>query len=125
MVQTGSGWLLLSRRPEEVTADMYRKTIRSGHITQQEFPLATLMERVRSSKDKEVNFATARDSVRPTAHWGGGLVSTIVPIPEGHRNLTICVGGPADRLEHKLDKISTALHLARERISESLAQRTA
>jgi hypothetical protein len=116
------GWLLLSRYSDDHAEEIYRATIARGELTEQEFSLDQLMVRVRKHRELELSFVKARDLVRPAAHWGAGMVVMLVPVPEGHRKLGIGIGGPADRLEHKLELISTCLRTEALEISRLIGK---
>jgi IclR family transcriptional regulator, acetate operon repressor len=109
LVQTGTGWLFLSRRPREQALEIYRRTIIRGELTEPEFPMSQFEACLDDHRDRDISFSKARDLVRPVAHWGGGMVSALLPVPDAQRPLAIGVGGPADRLEQHLDEISQAL----------------
>jgi DNA-binding IclR family transcriptional regulator len=121
IVQTGTGWLFLSRRPQEEALEIYRKTLAKGELTECEFPRAAFIERLQDHRERDISFVRARDLVRPMAHWGGGMVSMLVPVPSGHRMLAIGVGGLADRLEEKLEDISEHLRAEIAQIARVVA----
>lgn len=120
LVQTGTGWQFLGLRTEMEALSAYQKTIDLGELTESEFSSTEFMQKVREQRDQEVCFVRARDLLRPVAHWGGGMVSIVLPVPEGHRPLAIGVGGPADRLEQNLFNISEALKIERDRIAKAI-----
>jgi DNA-binding IclR family transcriptional regulator len=104
LVQIGSGWLMLSRTSREKARGIYEQTIAAGKLTEKEFPRATFFRRLRERAELDVAFTKARDLVRPAAHWGGGMIAALVPTAEGHRQMAIGIGGPAERLQTKLTK---------------------
>jgi len=120
LIQGGAGWHFLAKRSLTEVAEIYRRTVRAGYVTEAEFPLSSLIEKLARVRDQDVSFATARESVRPTAHWGGGLVSMEIPVPAHHRKLAICVGGPAERLERRFETLGKMLRAGRSKIAESL-----
>jgi IclR family acetate operon transcriptional repressor len=120
LILCGAGWLFLSKRSEQEVAEIYRKTIKAGYLKEVEFPMSRLMERLACIRDEDVIYATARESIRPVAHWGGSLISMEIPVPAGHGKLAICIGGPAERLKEKFEKIAKILRASRAKITESL-----
>lgn len=120
-VQSVMGWHFLSCYPDAHAEKTYHATIERGELSKNEFSLEQLLERVHKHRELEISFITARDLVRPAAHWGSGMVTILVPVPNGHRKLGIGVGGPAERLAHKLDLISDSL---RQEMSDILKQVT-
>ena len=125
LVQTGAGWLFLRNRSIREVTEIYRNTIRAGHLSEHEYPLDKLLMRLEHSREDDVVFATARESVRPTAHWGGGLISIEIPVPPGHRELAICIGGPSERLEARFDAIAAMLRAGRDKIAAKLDRQAA
>ena len=109
MVQNVGGWMLLARAAPGVAEALYRQTLEAGALTRAEFSLADLRRRLEEHRGLDIAFSTARDYVRPTAHWGGALTAALVPVPPGHRPLVIGIGGLAERLERKRGLIETAL----------------
>ena len=99
MVQTGLGWLILSRLPLAAVEAIYRKTIDAGELTEREFSFEELRQRVMPLREQDYIVSRARNYVRPTAHWDGGMISILAPTPPGHRTLGLGVSGPATRLE--------------------------
>ena len=120
LVQTGAGWLFLRDRSIREVTEIHRKTIRAGYLTEKDYPLSRLMAQLDHSRERDVIYASARESVLPTAHWGGGLASMELPVPAGHRKLAICIGGPAERLEAKLDLLSTMLRASCAKIAKAV-----
>jgi hypothetical protein len=92
------------------------QTIAAGELTEKEFPRATFLGRLREHAELDVAFTKARDFVRPAAHWGGGMIAALVPTAAGHRQLAIGIGGPADRLQKKLNEISAHLRAELRRL---------
>jgi DNA-binding IclR family transcriptional regulator len=109
MVQTGMGWLLLSRMPESAALSVYRKAVARGEIAESEFPPEALRARLDEMRRRDHSFTHAAEYVRPTAHWGGAMIAMLVPVPAGHRKLTVGIGGPGERLKQNYDAILTAL----------------
>lgn len=116
LIQTGTGWQFLSRWNESEALDVYRQTISLGQLTEAEFPPEKFREKLREQREHDICFVRARELLRPVAHWGGGMVSILIPVPAGHRPLAIGIGGPAERLEEKIDGISSALRAESARI---------
>lgn len=125
LVQIGGGWLILSRRPVAEALETYRQTIAMGEFEEYEFTPQQFIGRMDEYRNLEVSFLRAREVIRPVAHWGGGMVTMLLPIPPGHRCLTIGVGGPADRLEAHLPHIEKCLRTAVSRIQAALDKEAA
>ena len=119
LIQTGVGWQLLGRRSEADALEIYRQTVAAGEIEEREFPAADFLRKCEEFSKEDISYVKARDLVKRVAHPGGGMVSILVPVPEGHRALTIGIGGPAERLEGKMQEIFSALRDAVERIGNS------
>lgn len=119
-VQTGTGWLLLNRRPRAEAVAVYEATIAAGKLERRKFSRTAFLARLDDHAKREISFVRARDILIPTAHWGGGMVSALIPVPSGHRPLALGVGGPADRLEENISLISEALRNAIKAIGDSL-----
>jgi DNA-binding IclR family transcriptional regulator len=122
LVQGGAGTLFLRNKTADEIADIYRRTLKAGDITTENYPLFRLMSELENSRDKDIIFVTARQVVAPTAHWGGALISMQLPVPQGHRELVICIGGPAERLQARLEFLSGILRAGRERIRQMCDQ---
>jgi DNA-binding IclR family transcriptional regulator len=117
MVQNIGGWMILARGTREEALAIYRQTVAEGELTAEEFSAEDLLRHLAEHRDADVAFSTARDYVRPTAHWGGALAAGLVPVPEGHRPLIIGIGGLADRLERKREMIESSLATELARIA--------
>lgn len=120
LVQTGTGWLFLSRRPRDEARAVYDSTVRAGEIDATKFSKWSYRDRLKDNRRRTISFVRARDLVLPVAHWGGGMVSILCPVPPGHRPLALCVGGPAERLEAKLPEISRYLKAQTANIARSI-----
>jgi DNA-binding IclR family transcriptional regulator len=120
-IQSVMGWHFLSRYPDAHAQKLYRATIERGELSESEFSLKQLLKRVHEHRELEISFITARDLVRPAAHWGSGMVTVLVPAPPGHRKLGIGVGGPAERLAHNFERISDHLRLEMSDIAKHVA----
>lgn len=118
LVQTGTGWLFLSRIKRKQALAIYRQTVQAGELRSDEFPEKAFIEKLESHRDMDISFIRAKDLLRPTAHWDAAMISMIIPTPPGHRPLALGAHGPTARLETKRSLISTELR----RISTSLAQ---
>ena len=105
LVQIGPGWLILSRFAREEAVEIYNQTIASRELTAAEFSRTAFLKRLRENAPLDISFTRARDFIRPAAHWGGAMIAALIPVPPNHRPLAIGVGGPADRLERKQQKI--------------------
>lgn len=121
LVQTGTGWLFLGRMPEADALAIYDATIAAGALGPHEFSPSDLLERLASHRTSEISFVRARDLLRPVGHWGGGMVSRLLPVPAGHRSLAIGVAGPADRLESRLEAITRAIEVEVVRLQAAVA----
>lgn len=119
-VQTGTGWLLLNNKPRAEAVATYEETIASGLLDRRRFSRAAFLACLDDHAGKLISFVKARDILIPTAHWGGGMISALIPVPAGHRPLALGVGGPADRLEANLESISKALSAAIRLIGDRL-----
>lgn len=120
LVQTGTGWLFLSRVDRGQALEIYRRTLEAGELRYDEFPEAAFVERIEGHRHMDVSFTHAKELLRPTAHWGAVMISMIMPTPPGHRPLAMGAHGPAARLEAKRELVSAELR----RIAASLALRT-
>lgn len=119
-VQTGTGWLLLNRVSRAQAIAVYEETIAAGVLDRRKFSRTAFLSRLDDHADRVISFVRAREILIPTAHWGGGMVSALIPVPRGHRPLALGVGGPADRLEANMDSISAALLEAIRSIGDRL-----
>ncbi len=121
-IQSVMGWHFLSLYPDKHAREIYRATIKRGELAESEFSFEQLLRRVHQHRELDISFVTARDLVRPAAHWGSGMVTMMVPVPAGHRKLGIGVGGPADRLAQKLGLISEYLRLEASEIARVVTE---
>ena len=119
-VQTGTGWLLLNKQSRAEAVAIYEETIASGQLDRRKFSRAAFLACLDDHADKVISFVKARDILIPTAHWGGGMISALIPVPQGHRELAFGIGGPAERLEANFEKSSEALLQAIKTIGEKL-----
>lgn len=119
LAQLGMGWLMLSRMPEATATALYRRTIVLGKVDEAEFPLDAFQARLAQMRKQDFAFTRATDYVLPnTAHWGGAMISMLVPAPANHRRLAIGIGGPAQRLDENTDAILAALRAEIVRLAE-------
>jgi DNA-binding IclR family transcriptional regulator len=123
LIQGGAGWFFLRDKAPSAIADIYRRTIKAGYITADKYPLSRLTADLEKSRDNDLIFVTAREVLRQTAHWRGGLIAMQIPVPLGHRELVICIGGAAERLKERLDTLAAILRANREKIREALDQK--
>lgn len=123
LVQTGTGWLFYNKRSRVDAIAIYEQTIAAGELDRRKFSRAAFLECLENQANKTVSFVRARDILIPTAHWGGGMVSALIPVPEGHRPLALGIGGPAERLEANLDKLSALLLEAIASLERQLSAR--
>lgn len=117
LVQTGTGWLFLSRMSRDAALAIYRQTVESDKLDRGRFSEAEFLEKLDSHRGTELSFVHARELVSPTAHWGAAMLSMILPVPPGHRKLAIGAHGLSERLTAKHGQISAEL----ARISKSLS----
>jgi DNA-binding IclR family transcriptional regulator len=118
MVQTGMGWLMLSRMPGSAALSIYQRTIGLGEINEPELGRETLLARIDQMRRQDYAFTRAKDYVRPTSHWSGAMISMLVPVPAKHRRLAIGIGGPADRLDAHCEDILVQLRAEVARLSK-------
>ena len=123
LVQTGTGWLLLNSRPRSDALSLYDQTIASGELDRRKFSRAAFLAALDDHATRTISFVRARDVVIPTAHWGGGMLSALIPVPRGHRPLALCIGGPAERLEAGMAKLEALLQTAIDRLEQALTRR--
>lgn len=118
MVQTGTGWQFLNRRPRDEALAIYARTVAQGEVDGTRFTRQDFLDCLNGHRNRDVSFVRARDLVVPVAHWGGGMVSMLLPERAGYGSLALGVGGPADRLEARLETISEALRVEIARLAE-------
>ena len=118
LVQTGMGWLMLSRLAESAALAIYRRTIALGKLAEREFVPAAFRARLDQMRRQDFAFTRASDYVRPTAHWGGAMISMLIPVPANHRRLAIGIGGPVERLDTHSAEILAHLRSEVARLSE-------
>jgi DNA-binding IclR family transcriptional regulator len=118
LVQTGMGWLMLSRMPGSAALGIYRRTIGLGELEEPKLRRETFLARIDQMRRQDYAFSRARDYVRPTAHWSGAMISMLVPVPANHRRLAIGIGGPAARLDAHCEGILKQLRAEVARLSE-------
>lgn len=116
LVQNAAGWLLLAHGPRDAAMALYDRTIEAGELTTAEFSRADFAARLDEHAKLRTCFSTARDYVRPTAHWRGALAAFLVPTPPGHRPLIIGIGGLAEQLIAKRPLIEAAMLAEREKM---------
>jgi DNA-binding IclR family transcriptional regulator len=118
MVQSGMGWLLLSRMDRPAALRIYRRTIAAGELGAADFSERQLVERLQKLRDKDHAFTRSSDYARTEAHRGGAIISMLVPTPANHRALVLGVGGPADRLDKNRETITRHMRAEVERIAD-------
>ena len=84
--------------------------------------LATIFKQLDTHAELDISFSLAKDLVLPVAHWDGAMISMIMPVPPGHRELALCAGGRSGRLERKLELISNELQRIAEDVREIIIQ---
>ncbi len=125
LIQSGMGWILLSRMEETMAVRIYRRTVAAREINSRAFPEAELRSQLRKIRGREYVFTRSSDYVRTEAHVGGAMISMVVPTPPNHRALVLGVGGPADRLEQNLPRIVASMRAEMERLGEIVGRMTA
>jgi DNA-binding IclR family transcriptional regulator len=119
LVQTGTGWLFLNLRSRDEALDVYDRTVAAGELDARKFSRLEFLRRLDEQRDRDVSYVRARDLVMPTAHWGGAMISMLIPVPAGHRPLALGIGGPAERLEAHLEHNTTCLRRGIECIAKA------
>lgn len=117
LVQTGMGWLMLSRISAAAALGIYRRTIGLRELDEQELRRETFLARIEQMRQQDYAFTRAKDYVRPTAHWSGAMISMLIPVPAKHRRLAIGIGGPAERLDAHCEHILPQLRTEVARLS--------
>ena len=117
MVQSGMGWLLLSRMETAAVTRIYRRTVAAGQLDPAAFSEAELLRRVEALEGADCVLTHASDYVAGTGHSGGAMILSIVPQVSAHRPLVIGVGGPEDRLEQKRTMVIGTMRTELERFS--------
>jgi DNA-binding IclR family transcriptional regulator len=117
LVQTGMGWLMLSRMSETAALGIYRRTIGLGELGEEELGRETFLARVEQMRQQDHAFTRAKDYARPVAHWSGAMMSMLIPVPPKHRRIAIGIGGPADRLNAHCEQILPQLRAEVARLS--------
>jgi DNA-binding IclR family transcriptional regulator len=120
MVQSGMGWLMLSRMSETAALDIYRRTIGLGELGEDELRRERFLARIEQVRDQDYAYTTAKDYVRPTSHWSGAMMAMLVPVPRKHRRLGIGVGGQAERLNARGEQIRQQMRTEVARLSNLL-----
>lgn len=118
MVQSGMGWLLMSRMDRVAALKIYRRTVAAGLIQASELSEKQLMDRVQKLRGENYVFTRGKDFVRSNPHFGGALVSMIVPTPSNNRSLVLGVGGPVARLTKNRDKIVKHMRVEITRVAD-------
>jgi DNA-binding IclR family transcriptional regulator len=118
MIQSGMGWLLLSRMERMNTLRIYQRTIVAGELRPSDFSERQLVDRLQKLRDSDYVFTRSSDYVKTTAHIGGAMIAMLVPTPPGHRSLVLGVGGPADRLSKNREDIVKQMRSEIERLAD-------
>ena len=118
MVQSGMGWLLLSRMERIAALRIYQRTIAAGELRASEFSKKQLIDRLQKLRDNDYVFTRSSDYVKAPAHVGGAMIAMLVPTPQHNRSLVLGVGGPADRLAKNRDKIAKDMRVELERLAD-------
>lgn len=115
MVQSGIGWLMLSRLPPDEALRIYSRTIAAGLLTPDEFTETAFAATVEDLRGSDISLLNAKDVRKSTVHWNATMISTLIPTPEGHRRLGVGVHGLTHRISEKADVIKRTLrNLTRE-----------
>lgn len=110
MIQNGIGWLLLSRGSAKEAQLIYRHTVQSDLLDPALFSETEFLSVIEDHREREVSVLHAKDLVVSTAHWNASMVSTLIPLPEGHhRPLGVGVHGPTTRIIEKAEMIEAHL----------------
>lgn len=117
LVQSGMGWMLLSRLAEGAVRRIYRRTLAAGSITTSEISEEALVTRLSDLRGKDVLFTNAEDFARVQAHTGGAMLSMPIPATPNNRRLVLGVGGPSDRLRCNQDAIVTCMREEIQRLA--------
>jgi DNA-binding IclR family transcriptional regulator len=132
VVRLGLGWMFLARclAPGEAAIEnrellrIYRRSVALGMIDEIALPLEAVAQRVEAVRGEPCVSTDERSY--PTGmhpgHPGGGMVWIVLPVPPGHRQLGVGIGGPAARLAENLPQYRAALLHELEMVSEALAQ---
>jgi DNA-binding IclR family transcriptional regulator len=111
MINLGMGWLFLSRMTAQDAHHIWHRTMESGLLRPSDVPEAELNRKIITLSGQDVLFThttSYKEGLHP-GHPGGGMISAIIQVPRGHRQLAIGLGGPEDRLEEKYGEYSAAL----------------
>ena len=124
-IQSGMGWLFMSRMDRATALKIYRRTIATGALRASEFSERQLVERLESLANRDNVFTTYNDYVSRNAFFGGAMLSMLVPTAAHNRALILGVGGPADRLTKNREKIAKQMRTELRRVATLLKKRTA
>jgi DNA-binding IclR family transcriptional regulator len=119
MVQSGMGWLLLSRMERISALRIYRRTIHAGEIRASDFSERQLADRLQKLRQTDFAFTRSSDYVKTTAHTGGAMIVMLVPTATNNRSLVLGVGGPAERLAKNQKKIVKHMRAELERLADA------
>jgi len=122
LVQTGTGWLFLSRISEDEALSIYWQTVGAELLDRSKFSEAQFLQKLARHRDTDLSFVHARELVSPTAHWGAAMLSMIIPVPPGHRKLAIGAHGLSERLNEKQEQISAELARISQTLSDHVQQ---
>jgi DNA-binding IclR family transcriptional regulator len=99
LVKSGVGCALLSLEEDDFIERVYRRSLARGLCDRKEFPLDALMRQIEACRRD--GFIFIKDSINPNA----AIVAAPVPIAYHAQRLAIGIGGPADRIEQRIDPI--------------------
>jgi DNA-binding IclR family transcriptional regulator len=110
IVQNGIGWLLLSRQPVAEALRVYRETVRAGLLDAAAYPEEAFRRTLDAHRATEISTLHARDLLEKTAHWDASMISTLLPVPDGHhRNLGLGLHGPTRRIVQREGELADML----------------
>ena len=120
LVQTGTGWLFLNLQPREHALAIYHQTVEAGELDPRRFTESDFVSRLDDHAGRTLSYVRARDLVMPTAHWGGAMLSALIPVPAGNRPLALGIGGPTERLETHMQRNENLMLKAIETIRTAI-----
>ncbi len=123
MIQSGMGWLFMSRMDRAAATKIYRRTIVAGELRASDYSERQLLDRLHKLSKQDHVFTTYSDYVTTQAFFGGAMLSMLVPTAAHNRALILGVGGPADRLTSNRDKIARQMRAELRRLADLLKGR--
>jgi DNA-binding IclR family transcriptional regulator len=123
MIQSGMGWLFMSRMDRAAAIKIYRRSIAAGELRAAQFSERQLLDRLQKLSNQDHVFTTYNDFVTRNAFFGGAMLSMLVPTAAHNRALILGIGGPADRLTKNRDKIARQMRSELRRLADLLKGR--